>query len=60
MQAIGQANSAALKRPTKHSFSTVLFGLGLQCKSSRYEPLEGADDLHDGDAEEDADGSAKL
>ena len=60
MRAIGQANSAALKGPKKHSFSTVLFGLGLQCKSSRYEPLEGADDLHDGDAEEDADGSAKL
>ena len=46
--------------PKKHYFLIVLFCLGLQCNSSRYEPLEGADDLHDGDAEEDADGSAKL
>ena len=36
------------------------FCLGLQCKSSRYDPLEGEDDFHDGDAKEDADGSAKL
>ena len=36
------------------------FCLGLQCKSSRYDPLEGEDDFHDGDAKEDADGASEL
>ena len=38
----------------------LLYFSGTLCKSYMYDPLEGNDEFHDGDAEEDANGSTKL